>query len=200
MNGDGSRGLPSRSRSKMRSKRALPQLKKTRDRRSMDWIAVLTVAGLVIAVIGLPAALGYYRPRTQIDANGKYDPASPFPSSVKITNTGNIQLDQVSVRVRPTHVESEGGGKIIGATVGPGGITKPDWKISHLAPGRHWDIPMGRNVAFFFGPVSSGDVSVVVSYWPWLLPQFSFFSWNDEARLITHREPDGQIIWITKPR
>ena len=161
---------------------------------------MLAAVSFIVAAVGFFAAVGYFWPRIQIDVEGKFDPDSPFPKSVSITNVGNIQLDQVFVLMRPSRIVSEGGGTIIGPSSGPGGITRPDWKVSHLAAGDKWTVPMGRNVAFMFGPISNGDISIVVNYWPWMLPKPPFLDWRKEARLVTHREPDGQMIWIARPR
>ena len=183
---------------KRKEKIAVP--KRTNETASRGWKILVTTIGFIVAFVGFASAVGYFWPRIAIDADGKFDAESPFPASVNIINTGNIPLIQLSVRVRPAHIESAGGSKLIGSPNGPGGITTPDWKISRLEVGDKWTVPMGRNVSFFFGPVTNGDLSVVVNFWPWPIPKPSFIDWSKEARLVTHRDANGEISWIARPR
>lgn len=159
----------------------------------------------VVAVIGFLSAVASFAPRLQVDLpEAAVEPSSPFPSSITVTNNGLIPLDDVSLFVRLCRVTSLAGGQIIGRkscdgpSGGAGGITTPDWQKHRLAVDEKWIVPMGSNVSFRINPVNA-DISIVVKYWPWLLPRL----WSDlrekEARLVIHKQPDGRLFWVLRP-
>src|SRR4051794_27592397 len=63
------------------------------------------LVGTGLAVAGVIFALW---PRLQIDMSDGFDPLSPFPASVTITN-GFLPLDPVSIFIRPCSVSSSAG-------------------------------------------------------------------------------------------
>lgn len=69
-------------------------------RRGVDAVGVGRPAGRRARPAGcLASAVVTFLPRLQIDVDAQFDPLSPFPSSISITN-GLLPLDQVSVLVR----------------------------------------------------------------------------------------------------
>jgi hypothetical protein len=75
----------------------------------------------------------------------------------------------------------------------------PDWRDHYLGIGVKWTIPMGRNIPFQFN-ADEGDILVVASYLPWPISVLRFVPLQaTAAHFITHREPDGRVIWISRP-
>jgi hypothetical protein len=155
-------------------------------------------------VIGLLSAVATFAPRLQIDVpEAAVEPSSPFPSSVAITN-GFVQLEDVNLFVRLCQVTNAAGGQIIGRkscdglSSAAGGITTPAWQKHRLVTDEKWMVPMGKNVPFYVDPATA-DVSIVVKYWPWLLPRFWFGLMEKEVRLVIHIQPDGRRIWTPRP-
>lgn len=160
------------------------------------------VIPITVGVIGLASALLTLSPRLQVDVDPAFDPASPFPGSISVTNTGNFPLANVSIFVRPCRIVDETGsvvGVACNGLVGSGGITMPDWRDHYLGVGVKWTIPMGRNIPFQFN-ANKADILVVVSYLPWPLSVLRFVPPQETAaHFVTHREPDGRVIWISRP-
>jgi hypothetical protein len=92
------------------------------------------------------------------------------------------------------------GGQIIGrkscdgTSSGAGGITTPAWQKHRLAMDEKWVVPMGAaNVAFNFDPAPA-DISIVVKYWPWLLP------FDGQRGSLGHPQTTGwRLIWVLRP-
>jgi hypothetical protein len=162
------------------------------------------VVVFIIGLVGFISAILTFLPKVQIDIDSKYDPLSPFPASISVTNTGSVPLGSVSIFVRPCRVigPKESNSVMEGSAcknAGAGGITMTGWRSRYLRTGVRWTIPMGRNVPFTFD-TEKANILIVASYLPWPISELSFL-WHQEtvARLVTHKEPDGQIIWISIP-
>jgi hypothetical protein len=145
-----------------------------------------------------------FAPRLQIDVPEiAVEPSSPFPSSISITN-GLVPLEDVTLLVRLCRVMNAAGGQVVGRkscdgpSSGAGGITTPAWQKHRLAMDEKWVVPMGANVPFYVEPATA-DISIVVKYWPWLLPRLWFDLMEKEARLVIHKQPDGRLMWIRRP-
>jgi hypothetical protein len=170
---------------------------------SKGWKFVVGSIGFLVAAIGLLSAVTSFVPRPQIDVSEVVEPSSPFPSSITITN-GFVPLENISIFVRLCRVTNAAGGQIIGRkscdgpSSGAGGITTPEWQKHRLTTDEKWVVPMGANVPFYADPVTA-DISIIVKYWPWLLPRLWFDLMEKEVRLVIHKQPDGRLIWNPRP-
>jgi hypothetical protein len=80
------------------------------------------------------------------------------------------------------------------------GATTPAWQRHRPTTDEKWIVPMGSNVPFYVDPVSA-DISVVVSFWPRLVPKPWFMDLREiESRFVIHNQPDGQRIWVAAPK
>jgi len=162
----------------------------------VNWLLATALAGA-----GIIFALW---PRLQIDMSDGFDPVSPFPASVTITN-GFLPLDHVSIFIRPCSVlSSQGNSRIIGssncsrADTGGGGITRPEWREKHLAPDERWNVPLGRTVPLTFD-TGEADMLLVITYWPWPFPTFGLPPFENSARFTVTTLATGNRGWIRRP-
>jgi hypothetical protein len=196
------------SRGRRPTKRSQIQ-SRTQDQSKEHWSQwrkyIVAVVVFFTGVIGLASAVVTFLPRLQIDVSQEVQSGSPFPASMTITN-GLLPLDQVSIYVRIcSALSSDLGGTILGRKTcrgpsgGSGGVTTPAWQNHHLMTDEKWIVPMGRNVPFASGVIAA-DISIAVTYWPWLVPKPWFMELREsETRLQIHTQPDGTLIWVPLP-
>jgi hypothetical protein len=170
----------------------------TQSRKFAAWLV-----GTVAAVVSFAAAVAVFLPRVTVEAERVVDLSNSFPTSITVTN-GLVPLDEVQVAFRPCQMIFENL-KVVGRKDCSGTSKDRNFELQdytqqphHLQMDEKWTIvPPARIVQG--NKLVSSDISVIVKFWPWLVPRFWFKRRETEFRFQTAKQPDGQLVWISTP-
>jgi hypothetical protein len=162
------------------------------------WGIVTATTSFIVASIGLAAAVATFLPRITIEPVGQIDPASPYPISFTITNTGIIPLTNVQPGFGICEFFSGDPENRPDRCDGPltSVLFMPQWLVKRLdMDEKHvirFDDMFNIRPSAKFG---FANIAVTISYNPWILP----WRRNPQFRFITRLERDGKLTWIPRP-
>ena len=191
--------MSKRLKRKRRTITTLPQESPRKSRRY--WSIFLRALGGMTFCLGLAASVATFLPRITVDSPPQIDPLSPYPIPFTITNIGLVPLVNVQPAIgicelwtKRTSESSHDSRPCEGSIRGR--IMMDKWFIKELrADERHLirldDLFHIKPPARFGG----ADISIIVSYQPWLIP----FKREFEFRFFTREEKDGTLSWTPRP-
>jgi hypothetical protein len=176
------------------------------------WMRVVGISTFVVALVGFVSALATFVPRVTVDAGSLIDPADPLSVPFTITNTTVVPLEHVSGMVGICRIWL-GDRLKIESTAGDCSksnyalLVHPPWQEHRLASDQAFTITL-RDAVQASGmkeyaeqfpkylpegrvSYSSADISVIVTFHPWLLP----IERRKEFRFIGKRESNGTFVW-----
>jgi len=137
-------------------------------------------------------------PRPVIEPSSPSEASNPFSGTFKVANSQVYPLEDV-------RIEAE----LWCAKLGRGTDTSPPdlcphvgmpssrkaWNQRTIGPDAAYQINIGEVLYATPGALLSADLSVKVSYRPWVLP----FHLSKESRFYSRRKDDGTIEWLQRP-
>ncbi len=146
------------------------------------WTPVRKVSASAVVILGVVTGLLNFLPRVTVDMAASVNKKNPVALSVIVRNTGYIPLNNVRIQMGLCVLDL---GRINLVGEGYDKITKTcqrpletrfflydhDWTADNLVVDRSMGINIGD--LWGFGPgfeLKKGDISIVIEYYPWLLP------------------------------
>jgi hypothetical protein len=158
------------------------------------------ISGIVAGAVGLSAgAFGLLNewPRPTIELTYAPEASNPFSGIFKVENTRFYPLDDVRIEAYLWCAKIGRGTDTTPPTMCKRGMasSKREWNKRGLAADDPYEIDVGDVLFATPSALLYGDISINVSYTPWVVP----YHFNKEFRFYTRRKDDGGIEWLHKP-
>jgi hypothetical protein len=161
------------------------------------WTRVLRTVGLIGGGLAFVLTCLHFWPQTSVEPTLPADVSNPLSAIFRITNENYYGLSDVAIEV-----------SLRCATIGRGidvappercdpsmHTTKKRWTKHDLGPHEPYEISPGDLLFVTPGALLYAQVSIFVSFEPWIIP----FRLTKEARFETRRRSDGAIEWLHIP-
>jgi hypothetical protein len=168
------------------------------------WAKVLRVFGVIFGIfagaVGLFAgAVGLLTewPRPTIEVTNAPEASNPFSGIFKVANTRFYPLEDVRIEAYLWCAKIGRGTDTTPPTMCKRGMasSKREWNKRTVAADDSYEIDVGDVLFATPSALLYGDISINVSYTPWVVP----YHFNKEFRFYTRRKDDGGIEWLHKP-
>lgn len=160
--------------------------------------AMKLVAG-VGTILGLFLTVLHYWPQISVEATRAADVSNPLSGIFKVTNEQNYPINDVNVSMEASLRCSRIG---LGDNTAPMDrcdpsmhTTKKRWSEHTLRPHEPYEISPGDLLFVTPGALLYAQLSIFVSYEPWIIP----IHWYKEMRFETRRLSDGTTEWLHIP-
>jgi hypothetical protein len=146
------------------------------------------------ALVGLVAGgLFLLPPRVTVESLAPFDASDALSTSFVIKNAWILSLDEVQAFLGICEFRASPQITIQGNCAHPGAtpMTAPPWKPHHLDVDEKFSIVIGEVWNTPAATFSGGDITVVVTFKPWISP----FRQGRQFRFVASKQRDGKFYW-----
>jgi hypothetical protein len=161
------------------------------------YLSAPKVLASIVGAIGLTAGVATLWPRVTVEPEGQVDPSNPTAMAFRITNTGFIPLKNVEPGIGICGIQGFPAHDLADQCKGQLGpiFVMPQWAVKTLARDEQTEVRLDDLFKFQTMGIGAADVSINVSFNPWLIP----YRYQVEFRFRTRPESDGKLSWIPRP-